>query len=280
MTGAGVLSVLQDVRYALRAFAANRGFALAALLSLAIGIGANTSVFSVANALLLRPLPYQDADRLVILWNRSPGLGITRDWFSTAQYFDIRSGHRGFDQLATAIGGTYNLTGDGEPERVGAVRVSSGLFPMLGARPQSGRLFVSEEDSPGQAATAVLSYGMWSRRYGSDPHIVGKSITINGLPYKVVGILPRSFTLPREVLPTLYGTEQADILLPLPLGADAARIRTREDYNIVGKLRRGVSQRVSVRAGMIVPGLGAVGIIALSVAAFFRRKSITQLDAG
>src|SRR5438105_14574690 len=93
----------QDVRYALRAFARSPGFTAAALLSLAIGMGANTSVFSVANALLLRPLPYPDAERLVILWNRSPGLGITQDWFSTAQYFDIRTAHHGFEQIALAI---------------------------------------------------------------------------------------------------------------------------------------------------------------------------------
>src|SRR5713226_6214216 len=100
----------QDIRYALRALVKNLGFTLAAVLSLAIGIGANTSIFSVANALLLRPLPYADAERLVILWNRSPGLNITEDWFSTAQYLDIKTGHHGIEQVAIAIGGNYNLT--------------------------------------------------------------------------------------------------------------------------------------------------------------------------
>ena len=151
----------QDIRYALRTFAKNPGFALAAVLSLAIGIGANTSIFSVANALLLRPLPYADANRLVILWNRSPGLNITEDWFSTAQYLDIKTGHSGFEQIAIAIGGNYNLTGEGEPERVGVIRVSSSLLPMLGARAARGRLFVPEEDLAGRPATAVLTNGMW-----------------------------------------------------------------------------------------------------------------------
>ena len=104
----------------------------AAVVSLAIGIGANTAIFSVVSALLLRPLPYADADRLVILWNRSPGLNIAEDWFSTAQYFDIKNGHSGFEQVAIAIGINFNLTGDGEPERIGAIRVSSNLLPMLG----------------------------------------------------------------------------------------------------------------------------------------------------
>src|SRR5215467_9759633 len=109
---------IQDIRFAFRSFTRNPGFTLAAVLSLAIGIGANTSLFSVANALLFRPLPYENSDRLVILWSRSPGLNITQDWFSTAQYFDIKTAHQGFERLAIAIGGTYTLTGRDEPERV------------------------------------------------------------------------------------------------------------------------------------------------------------------
>jgi predicted permease len=234
-------TLAQDIRYAVRAFAKNPGFTMAAVLSLAIGIGANTSIFSVANALLLRPLPYRDANRLVILWNRSPGLNITEDWFSPAQYLDIKNGHHGFEQVAIAIGGNYNLTGEREPERVGVTRVSSNLLPMLGVSAERGRLFVPGEDSPGAAATAVLTDGMWARRYGRDPEMIGKSITINGQPYEVVGILPQRFALPREVLPLLDGTEQADIFLPLPLAPNAAQIRTNEDYNLVGKLKPGVS---------------------------------------
>src|SRR5258706_8497354 len=110
--------IVQDVRYAVRTLAKNPGFAAAAILSLAIGIGANTAIFSVTDALLLRPLPYKDADRLAIMWQRSPGLNIALDWFSTAQYFDIKTGHSGFEDVAIAIGGNNNLTGYGEPERI------------------------------------------------------------------------------------------------------------------------------------------------------------------
>ena len=141
--------MLQDVRYAIRGFVAQPGFTLAAVLSLAIGIGANAALFSVTSALLLRPLPYKDADRLVILWQRSPGLNIAEDWFSTAQYFDIKNGHSGFEQVAIAIGGNYALTGRGDPERIGVIRASSNLLPMLGAQPAVGRLFTADEDSPG-----------------------------------------------------------------------------------------------------------------------------------
>jgi predicted permease len=231
----------QDLRFAIRAFAKNPGFTLAAVLSLAIGIGANTSIFSIANALLLRPLPYKDASRLVILWNRSPGLDILQDWFSTAQYLDIKNGHHGFEEVAIASGSNDSLTGEGEPERVGTVRVSSNLLPMLGAKAAAGRLFLPEEDAPDRPATAVLSDGMWVRRYGGDLRVLGKSIIINGQTYQVVGILPHEFTLPHEVLPTLYGPEQPDVFLPFPLGPKAAGVRTHEDYNIVGKLRPGVS---------------------------------------
>ena len=234
-------TLARDLRYALRAFLKSPGFTAAAILSLAIGIGANTAIFSITSALLLRPLPYRDPGRLVILWNTSPGLGITQDWFSTAQYFDIKNGHHGFEQVALAIGGNFNLTGQGDPERVGVMRVSSSLLPMLGAKPEQGRVFTVEEDSPGHPATAVLTYGMWARRFGSDPAIVGRSITLNGAGYQVIGVLPRGFVLPQEVLPLLYGTEQADIFVNLPLAAAAATVRSNEDYNILATLRRGVS---------------------------------------
>ena len=106
-------------------------------------------------------MPYKDSGRLVILWNRSPGLNISEDWFSTAQYYDVKMGHHGFEQVAIAIGGNYNLTGQGDPERVGVIRVSSNLLPMLGAHPVLGRLLTPDEDSPGRPATALLADGIW-----------------------------------------------------------------------------------------------------------------------
>jgi predicted permease len=231
----------RDARYGLRTLAKNPGFAFAAIASLAIGIGANTAIFSVVNALLLRPVPYKDADRLAILWNRSPGLNISEDWFSTAQYFDIRDGHHGFDQLAMAVGSMVNLTSDGEPERVGAVRVSSTLLPMLGVEAAAGRLFTREEDAAGRTGTALLTHGMWVRRFGASPDAVGRSITLNDQPFEVVGILPVSFSLPREVVPLLNGGDVTEIFLPLPLSAAAPRTRDREDYNILGRLKAGLS---------------------------------------
>ena len=230
---------LQDARGALRGFAASPGFTLVAVASLAVGIGVNTAIFSVASALLLRPLPYKNADRQVILWNTSPGLGISEDWFSTAQYFDIKHGIKSFDEVALAIGANSNLTGDGEPERVGTLRVSSNLLTMLGARPALGMLFEPEDDRPGRGGRAVLSHGTWMRRYGGDPGVIGRTLILNGQPYEVIGVLARSFSLPREVMPTLGVVEDAEVVLPLPLAADAAQVRNREDYNILATLAPG-----------------------------------------
>jgi len=167
-------TLLHDVRFAVRSFSKSPGLVAVAVLSLAIGIGADTAIFSIVSALLLRPLPYQDAARLVILWNTSPERGITQDWFFTAQYFDIKSGHQGFEQVAIAIGGNYNLTGQGDPVRVGVVRVSSNLLPMLGLKAAKGRLFTAGEDSAGHTLTAVLSHGLWIRQFSSDPHVIGR----------------------------------------------------------------------------------------------------------
>ena len=239
--GADMHTLIQDLQYALRTFAQSRAFTLAAVLSLALGIGANTAIFSVASALLLRPLPYADPGRLVILWNRSPALGITEDWFSTAQYFDIKTTEGAFEQVAIAIGGNPNLTGDGPPERVGTIRVSSNMLPMLGATPLHGRVFTPEEDHAGAAPTAILHYDTWMRRYGGDPSAIGRTLVLNGVTYQIVGIMPASFSLRREVMPTLGIAADAEILLPVRLGPKAPQIRDGEDYNILAKLNRGVT---------------------------------------
>src|SRR5262249_2976746 len=167
--------------------------------------------------------------------------GIAEDWFSTAQYIDIQNAQPGFDALAIAIGANMNLTGSGDPLRVGVIRTSSSLLPMLGVRPAAGRLFGAEEDVPGHATTAIISDGLWPGGFGRDKGVVGRSIALNGQPYQVIGILPPQFSLPREVLPTLGVAEDGEVFLPLPLGAAAATTRGHEDYNIVGRLAPGVT---------------------------------------
>jgi predicted permease len=229
-----------DLRDALRGFARHPGFAAAAIVSLAVGIGANTAIFSVARGLLLKPLPYPDPERLVILWNRSPGLGISQDWFSTAQYVDIRAA-ASLDQAAIVYGANETIAGDGEPERIATLRVSSNLFPMLGAKPLLGRLLLPEDDVQTPAASAVLGYGTWVRRYGRDPAVIGRHLELNGRSFQIVGVLPESFSLPHEVVPTLGVAADADLVIPLPLAPSAAQARNREDFNVIGRLKPGRS---------------------------------------
>ncbi len=149
----------------LRTMRKTPGLTLVIVLSLAIGIGANTAIFSVVNALLLKPLPYPQSDRLVELWLRSPGLGIPRDWPSPGQYTDIVTQNHSFETVSISQGGNRTLTGLERPERVGVLRTSSNLFSLLGAKPLLGRLFTPSEDVPGGADVAILSHECWQRLF-------------------------------------------------------------------------------------------------------------------
>jgi predicted permease len=232
---------LQDLRYALRMLRRNGVLSVVILASLGIGIGANSAIFSVVDALLLRPLPYPHADRLASIWLHSPGIGILRDWPSPGQYIDLQTENHSFDQMALAQSRTFTLTGREQPERVDVLSTQSSLLSMLGARPLMGRILLADEDKPGQAAVAILSNGGWQRLFNSDPNIVGKSITLNGKTFNVAGVLQRSFSVNAEVVPSEGPMDKVDIFLPLPLAADAAQRRGDENYNILVRLKPGVS---------------------------------------
>ena len=235
--------ILQDLRYAARMLRKNAALTMVIVLSLAVGIGANTAIFSVVNALLLKPLPYPEPDRLAILWLRSPGIGIPQDWPSPGQYMDIKAENHSFDELSISIGGSFNLTGLDRPERLEGMRTSSTLLDMLGAKPLLGRTLLAEEDQPGKPPVALLTHGLWKRLFGGDPQIVGRSLTLNGKQYTVAGVLRPDFLLNSEVVPTVAAIEKVEILLPLPFGADAVNRRGDENYNIVGRLKPGVTMR-------------------------------------
>jgi len=232
---------LQDFRYALRALRHNMALTLVIVASLAIGIGANSAIFSVVDALLLRPLPYPHADRLAAVWLHSPGIGILRDWPSPGQYIDIQNENHSFEMMALAQSRSFTLTGRDQPVRVDAMRGQSSLLRMLGARAHLGRLLLPEEDKPGKPAVAILSDGLWKRLFDSDPGIVGKAITLNGNPFIVAGVLERGFMLNSEVMPSEGPMDKMDLFLPLPLGADAANRRGDENYNILVRRKPGVS---------------------------------------
>jgi predicted permease len=234
-------TIWQDLSYAARRLAKSPAFTFVAVLSLAIGIGANSAIFSVTNALLLRPLPYKDADRLVILWNRSPGLNIVQDWFSLGQYLDIKIENRVFQEVAATIGASFNLTGQAIPERIEGARVSSSLFPVLGVEAAIGRVFVSEDEEKGRQPIVILSHGFWQRRFGADQDVIGQTLILNDKSVTIVGVMPAGFSLNREMMPTVDAIQKADILLPLAVSDADRSNRGGEDYNIFARLKPGVT---------------------------------------
>jgi predicted permease len=231
----------QDFWYALRTLNKNLGLTVVIVLSMAIGIGANSAIFSVVDALLLSPLPYPEPNRLAAVWLHSPGIGIFRDWPSPGQYIDIRNENHSFEEMALAQSRSYTLTGLDRPELVDVMRGQSSLLRMLGAKPLLGRLLLKEEDTPGKPPVALLSYRVWRRLFSSNPGIVGRQIVLNGNPFTVAGVMRPEFMLNAEVMPSEGPMDRVDVFLPLPLGADAAQRRGDENYNILVKLKPGVS---------------------------------------
>jgi putative ABC transport system permease protein len=230
-----------DLSHGIRTLFKSPGFTAVAVLSLAIGIGANSAIFSVTNALLLRPLPYKDADRLVILWSRSPGLNVPQDWFSPGQYLDVKTQNTVFDETAISIGASFNLTGQSTPEHVDGARISSSMFSLLGANAMMGRVFQTEEDQPGKPPTVILGYGFWQRYFGGEDGVIGRTLTMNGNDYTVVGVMPAGFSLNNEVMPAVNGIQNADLLVPLPLSESARSNRGNEDFNIFARLKPSIT---------------------------------------
>ncbi len=243
-------SFLQDIRYALRMMKRSPVSTFIIIASLAIGIGANTAIFSVVSALLLKPLPYPNPDRLAVLWLRSPGINIPEDWPSPGQYIDVQNENRSFQMMSISQGRSGTLLGREQPERVEVLRTSSSLFTLLGAKPLHGRLLLAEDDVPGKAAVVILSHGFWQRVFAADPAVIGRSITVNGVAlgngadknqYTVAGVLGPDFLLNAEIMPTVASIRQMDLFLPLPLGADAVTRRGDENYNLMARLKDGVT---------------------------------------
>jgi putative ABC transport system permease protein len=186
--------LIQDARYAIRSFVRQPAFALTAVAALALGIGANTAVFSVVHAVLLKPLPYTDPDALVYVHDTYPA--VTYASVSAAKYVALREGNRSLEVLAATSPGSLTFTGMGEPERVGGSRVSAELFEVLKVPAQHGRWFTPEEDAPNAPPVIVLSHALWQRRFAGDPKIVGAAITVDAQSRMVVGVMPPGFTYP------------------------------------------------------------------------------------
>jgi len=187
---------LQDMRFGLRALARNPGFASVAVVTLALGIGANAAIFSVINAVLLRPLPWSEPSKAVMIWSRWTAFDKT--WVSDGEVNGYRRESRTLADVAAWDDGQVNVTGDGEPERLPAGSVTANLFQVLGAAPLIGRTFTAQEDVPNGPRVVILGYGLWQRRYGGDPNVIGRGMQINGMGYEIVGVMPRDFVLPTD----------------------------------------------------------------------------------
>lgn len=206
---------LMDVRYGLRMLRKNPGFTTVAVLTLALGIGANTAIFAVVNAVLLRPLPFKQPSQLMMLFEGIPKLGFPKMGFSAPDFAVFERAQKSFESVGVYQNKYFNISGDREPERLMAARISSSVFPMLGAEPMLGRTFTIGEDAPGQNVV-ILSYGLWQRRFGADPGIIGRNLELNRQPYSVIGVMPKAFNFP---LRGPQGSEPAELWVPMAFTA-------------------------------------------------------------
>jgi putative ABC transport system permease protein len=223
-------TLLRDVRYAVRVLSKSPGFTTVALVALALGIGANTAIFTVVNAVLLRALPFKDPDRLVMVWEKQPQVkrpNVVNSW----NFLDWRARNRVFEKIAALHQLPLNLSSDGEPEQVIALRVSADFFPILGVNPIAGRVFLPEEDTPAGSHSTLLSYGLWQRRFGGDPNIVGRRVQINTQSYAIVGVMPPGFAFPAV---------KADLWIPIAINPVAAQ-RDGRNFSTVARLKPGVT---------------------------------------
>ena len=228
---------IQDLRYGARMLWKSPGFTVVALMALALGIGANTAIFSVVNTVLLRPLPYKTPDRLVWLWETSPQNDIPKEVASYPNFEDWRQQNQSFEAVAGFTSTTPSLTGnDSEPERVPGAYVLGDFYSVLGVEPALGRRFLPEENEEGKHRVVVLSHGLWQRHYGSDARIVGQQIGVNGAQYTVVGVMPPNFQQPDP-----EARRPVEMWLPLPVSAGMRASRRGDFLSVIARLKPGVS---------------------------------------
>ena len=240
---------VRDLRYGARALGRAPGFTAVATLTLALGIGANTAIFSVVNTVLLKPLSYSDPDRLVFVWERNPVIGKDRDLVAPPNYLDWKSQNVVFDALGAYRVNGFALTGAGEPESLTAITLSSSLFRVLGVRPLVGRTFTDEEEAR-RDRVVVLRHEFWQRRYGGDRGLVGKAITLTGTPFTVIGVMPPSFRFPEGV--------PADVYSPLVFGPNELAGRRTHSLTVLGRLKNDVTiDAASAHMTAIAQGIAA-----------------------
>jgi len=263
--------LLQDLRYAVRSLAHRPGFVAVAVVTLGLGIGANSAVFSVVNAVLLRPLPYDDPERLTVLWTDF-GPDLPQNWISGPEFVEMQEFATAFEGVAVASQATTSLIGTGQPEQIQAGLASGGLFRLLRAEPALGRLIGPDDDTPSASSVAVLDHGFWRRRFGGDPAVIGQTMTTSGNTYTVVGVLPEGF---RVMHPDPQFPQVVDVWLPLvPVSGTTYAEMNRGNHGLrgFGRMQAGVTieqaradmDRVASRITEIAPdnypdaGLGII----------------------
>jgi putative ABC transport system permease protein len=224
----------QDLRYGLRTLLKNPGFTIIAVIALALGIGANSAIFSVVNAILLRPLPFKNPEQLVMVWENAAHLGFPKNTPSPPNFLDWQTQNTVFTGMAAMSERSFNLTGIGEPERLDGRRVSANLFDLLGVPAQLGRTFIPDDDRAG-THVVLLSYSLWQRRFGSDPKVIGRAVTLNGESYTVIGVMPRSVHLPS------YGNWSDEVWVPIAFTSEELTQRGNHFLNVVARIKPGIS---------------------------------------
>ncbi|MGD0213416.1 MAG: ABC transporter permease, partial [Terriglobales bacterium] len=234
-------TLLQDVRYAVRMLRRKPTFTIVAVLTLALGVGANTAMFSIVNAVLLRSLPYREPDRLVRIFFNKPGVGLRDVQFSVPELEDLRNRAGIFEDVSTVGGGSVNLTGGSQPERLELAVTHPNFFSMLGTTPQVGRLFGPQDFALGFAPVVVISDSLWRRSFGADPNVLGRSLALDSDPYTIVGVLPPGFRYPA---PTVSGN--VDVFCTAGFSADPAPPPARSTRFMpaaIGRLKPGITQQ-------------------------------------
>ena len=236
-----IQNFVQDLHFGLRMLRKNPGFTSVAVLTLALGIGANTAVFSAIDTLLLQPLPYVHPEQLMLVSESVPTMGGGDDMgVAAGEYLDYRDRNRSFAQTAAYQDDGFNLTGSGAPLRVNASRATASFFSLLGVRPMVGRTFTDEESRPGGDNVVVISYGLWQTQYGGDFRVLGKSIKLDERPYSIIGVMPESFRFPSDSTPA---TERVQLWVPLSFAPDQIQDRLREfGTHFIGRLKPGVTE--------------------------------------
>jgi putative ABC transport system permease protein len=224
-------SLRSDITYAIRNLSKRPGFTLIAVITLALGIGANTAIFSAINALLLNPLPFPELDRVVAIWDKSPSRGYDHNEVTFANYLDWQAQSQSFEQLALYRWWSVNLAGIDPPERAQGFQVTANYLDALGMKPIIGRNFLPEENQPGKDQVAIISHSLWQRRFGGDPNILNKTITTNAVVRTIVGVMPEHFNYPKGG--EIYG--------PLAITPQIIQNRRTHTYYVVGRLKPGVS---------------------------------------